>query len=153
MISIREFVPQFKDGVSAVISEVLYSELGFAPDPELDRDIREIEVQYSPPDGVFLVALDGESVVGTSAIRRLSEDDCELKRMFLLKEYRGRGIAKEMMTRLIDFARKRGYKRILLDTAQDMEAAIGLYRRFGFRETEDYNRNPRAQIFMVKELY
>jgi putative acetyltransferase len=67
-------------------------------------DIDDVYSHYFDNGGTFLVLMDEGRVVGSGAIRRLDEEICELKRMWFLKEYRGRGLAKKMVQTLLDFA-------------------------------------------------
>ena len=75
----------------------------------------------------------------------------ELKRMFLLPEYRGRGYGSEIAERLLGAAREAGYRRVRLDSDPSMEHALRLYRRLGFRPIERYNDGP-CLVFMELDL-
>jgi putative acetyltransferase len=123
----------------------------FGTEPALFEDMDDVLGQYGPPSGTFLVLLDDGRVVGTGAVRRLDEHTCELKRMWLLPPYRGRGFGRAMAQRLLDFARSVGYQRARLDSARHLHAAISLYRRLGFYEIDRYNDGP-GEIFMEKPL-
>jgi putative acetyltransferase len=68
-------------------------------------DLDDVQSHYFDNKGTFLVLIDEERVVGSGAIRRLSDDICELKRMWFLKDYRGRGLGTKMAQRLLDFAK------------------------------------------------
>ncbi|GAA6618372.1 GNAT family N-acetyltransferase [Scytonema sp. NUACC26] len=108
---------------------------------------------YFDNNGIFLVLVDNNRVVGTGAIRRFNEEICELKRMWFLKEYRGRGLGKEMAQMLLDFAQKAGYKKVRLDTAsqEKQSQAIEFYKQLGFYLIERYN-DSLCTVFMEKEL-
>lgn len=106
---------------------------------------------YREPHGTFLVLLDSERVVGTGAIRRLDEQTCELKRMWFLPAYRGKGYGARMSQALLGFARSAGYQRVRLDTAPVLAAANRLYQRLGFYPIDRYNDGP-GTIFMEKCL-
>ncbi len=103
------------------------------------EDIDNAAHFYSSDSGLFLVLVDRDQVVGTGAIRRLTNDTAELKRMWFLPEYRGRGFGKQMATQLINFAHEVGYKCIRLDTDDKLIAAIGLYEHLGFKPIPRYN--------------
>jgi putative acetyltransferase len=133
----------------AVIVEVCFEMFGHAPTKFEDMD--EVASQYAAPSGTFLVLMDGQRVVGTGAIRRLDEQTCELKRMWFLPAYRGKGHGGRMAELLFEFARGAGYKRMRLDTIPQLEAANKLYRRLGFYPIERYNDGP-GTVFMEKEL-
>ncbi|MFQ4168197.1 GNAT family N-acetyltransferase [Scytonema millei] len=120
-------------------------------DPMLDLD--SVQSHYFDNNGIFLVLLDNNRVVGTGAIRQFNEEICELKRMWFFKEYRGRGLGKKMAQMLLDFAQKAGYKKVRLDTASQEKQfqAIEFYKRLGFYFIERYNESL-CTVFMEKEL-
>ena len=72
--------------------------------------------------------------------------------MYVLKKYRGLGIGQMMLDKAIDFAKEAGYSRILLDSSKNLRAARRLYLKNGFVDTQRYNDNYRADIFMEKRL-
>jgi putative acetyltransferase len=116
-------------------------------------DIDEVGAHYFEKGGTFLVLMDEGRVVGSGAIRRLNDDICELKRMWFLKEYRGRGLAKEMLQRLLEFARRTGYKKVRLDLfdEQKQTQALEFYKRLGFYAIAPYN-DSFCTVFMEKVL-
>ena len=85
--------------------------------------------------------MDEGIIVGSGAIRRLSDDICELKRMWFLKDYRGKGLGWQMAIMLLDFAKKTGYQTVRLDIADELKQsqALKLYKRLGFSAIERYN--------------
>ncbi len=106
---------------------------------------------YFDNGGTFLVLLDRGRVVGSGAIRRLDEEICELKRMWLIKEYRGRGLAKNLVHILLDFARNARSKKVRLDLfdAQRQAQAVEFYKRMGFYAIAPYNESF-CTVFMEK---
>ncbi len=137
------------EAAKSVITEVCFEFFG---QPPLEfEDMDDIASHYAPPSGVFMVLLEGERVVGTGAIRRIEDETCELKRMWFLPAFRGKGYGTQMLERLIAFARSVGYKRVRLDTSPALEGANRLYHRLGFQMIERYNDGPCA-IFMEKQL-
>jgi len=98
------------------------------------EDIEHIQSYYFENGGTFMVLADGEKLIGTDSISRLDTDTAELKRIFLLKEYRGRGLGRRLVETLLEFARTNGYGRVRLIVAipaLQLEA-VGLYTRLGF---------------------
>jgi putative acetyltransferase len=116
-------------------------------------DIDDMSSHYFDNGGTFLVLMDEGRVVGSGAIRRLDNDICELKRMWFLKEYRGRGLAKKMVQLLLDFARKTGYKKVRLDLLDEQKQtqALEFYKRMGFYVIAPYNHSF-CTVFMEKVL-
>jgi len=86
----------------------------------------------------YIVDQNGE-VVGGCGIARLPGGDesiCELQRMFLTRDARGKGIGKILLMKCIDDATHMGYQTIYLETLEDMLVAISLYESAGFRRID-----------------
>ncbi|GIM95182.1 GNAT family N-acetyltransferase [Paractinoplanes toevensis] len=92
---------------------------------------------FSPPDGAFFVADDGEKLVGCAGWRRHG-DDAELKRMFTAKSARGRGLGRRMLTTIEDSAREAGCTRLILETGDRQPEAINLYESAGYVRIADF---------------
>ena len=102
-------------------------------------DMDDIQQTYFENDGILLVMTDNEQIIGTGAIRRLENTTCELKRVWLLFEYHGKGLGYRMIQELLAFARRKGYQRIRLETDRDGQSrAYDLYKRLGFYEISRY---------------
>ena len=108
--------------------------------------------EFEPPNGVFLVAYDGEHPVACGGLKRLDDWTAEIKRMYVVPENRGRGLARRMLERLEDEARDGGYGFVRLDTGDRQPHALALYRSAGYREIPDYNGNPAATHWFEKGL-
>lgn len=97
---------------------------------------------YARPRGEILLAFEGDEAVGCVAMRPLSADICEMKRMYVRPAGRGRGIGRMLAEGIIAAGRERGYRAMRLDTGATMVAAARLYRSLGFREIPAYNEDP-----------
>ncbi len=106
------------------------------------RDMDEVQSQYFENDGLFLVILDDDRVIGSGAVRKLDTLTCELKRMWLLEVYHGKRIGYEVFIRLLEFARSKNYQVMRLQTSPEQVRAIAFYRKLGFYEIKSYNENP-----------
>jgi putative acetyltransferase len=114
-------------------------------------DIDNFQAYYFEQQGLLLVVTDNGQVVGTGAVCRIDNSVCELKRLWLLEEYQGKGIGYQVLQELIDFARTSGYRRMWLETDNRQERAICFYQRVGFQNREKYNdRN--SDIYMEMEI-
>lgn len=109
---------------------------------DFDRELAEFPGEYSPPSGGILLARVGEQIAGCVALCRAGEVICEMKRLFVRAAFRGQGIGKRLATAIIDEARKKGYRRMRLDTLSWMTEAITLYESLGFEDIEPYRYNP-----------
>jgi carbonic anhydrase len=106
-----------------------------------DEEMAHFETHYGAPDGCFIVHEGGLGCVG---LRKFAEGVAEMKRLYVVPAARGKGVGEALARRVIDEARRRGYKRLVLDTLPDMKAAQALYRSLGFREIPSYRFNPVA---------
>ncbi len=128
--------------------------IGDAFEPEgLDHDIAHWQEEYGGGQGALLLVEDpaGE-VVGTAAVRFLAPGVGELKRMWLRPTCQGRGLGRRLMDASLEEARRLGCRSLRLDTESKLEAAVHLYRAYGFVEIPRYNDNRRADIWMERSL-
>jgi GNAT superfamily N-acetyltransferase len=119
----------------------------------LDHDIAHWQDEYDGRRGALLLVVDAaEEVVGTAAVRVLEPGVAELKRMWLRPAARGQGLAQPLLDKCLDEGRRLGCQTMRLDSQAKLAAAVKLYRANGFREIPIYNDNPRADIWMEREL-
>lgn len=120
---------------------------------DYEKELGALPGEYAPPCGCLLLARWRDKAAGVVAYREIAEGVCEMKRMYVLPGYQGRGIGKALGNRLIAQAREAGYVLMKLDTHPWMEPAQRLYHRLGFVETTRYNDNPTEGIrFFELEL-
>jgi ribosomal protein S18 acetylase RimI-like enzyme len=119
-----------------------------------DGELAALPGDYSPPTGRLWLAFDGDVLAGSIAMRSLGSEICEMKRLYVRPEFRGRGLGRLLAERLIAEARSIGYRKMRLDTLPGrMDRAIAMYRSLGFRKIERYYNNPyETAIFMELEL-
>lgn len=109
--------------------------------------------ELGPPGGVFLVGFDsGRSPVCCGGIKRLSEDACEIKRMYVVPLARRGGVGHLLLEALEDEARQLGYRTARLDTGPRQPHAERMYRLAGYRPVGNFNANPVASFFGEKPL-
>ena len=111
-------------------------------EPEEPHDAAE----FTPPRGAFVVAwleVDGGDAVpvGCGGVRGIAADGvCELKRMWVEPEARGRGVARSLLERLEDEARALGFAEVWLETGTEQPEAISLYESAGYEPVPDFGR-------------
>jgi len=110
-----------------------------------DKELASLPGEYSPPDGRLLLAQYDRQLAGCVALHKLEEGICEMKRLYLRPQFRGKRLGRALADRIIDEARQIGYQRMRLDTVEPvMKDAVAMYRRTGFREIPPYCVNPIA---------
>jgi len=111
---------------------------------------------FAPPAGRLLVARVDGRVAGCVAIKPHDAQVCELKRLYVRPDVRGRGVGEQLVQRAVDDARSIGYDRIILDSHISMTSAHAIYRSLGFRVVTapaDFpERFKPVVVFMENEL-
>jgi GNAT superfamily N-acetyltransferase len=125
--------PHEAEAVRALLREY-EAELG------IDLSFQDFKAELADPLGFYEIVLLADD--GCVALRRIDENACEMKRLYVRPEARGDGLGRRLAEAVIAEARGRGYRRMLLDTLPSMAAARKLYVTLGFRETEPYRFNP-----------
>lgn len=105
-----------------------------------------------PPTGVLLLIRIGGAAAGLGGVRHLDTDIAEVKSMYLAPAFRGRGLARLLLSELEDIAARHGCTAVRLDTSDYLSDAVGLYRAAGYREVSDYNGNPKASLWFERRL-
>lgn len=119
-----------------------------------DKELADLPGDYAPPDGRLLLAEFEGQVAGCVALHKLEDGICEMKRLYLRPQFRGKGLGRAIADRIIAEAREIGYQRMRLDTVEPvMKDAVAMYRRIGFREIAPYCKNPIAgALYMELQL-
>ncbi len=108
-----------------------------------DTELAGLPGDYAPPDGRLLLATRDGQPAGCVALHKVDHEICEMKRLYLRPQFRGKGLGRVLAERIIADARQIGYKRLRLDTVEPMmQAAVAMYRQLEFREIAPYRENP-----------
>ena len=103
-------------------------------------DIQKTYEKYIGLENLVHVAMAfcGERAVGCGGYKKYDNVSAEIKRIYVLPEYRGCGYAEKIMDKLHEKAKEGGYKKCLLETGPKQEAAIRLYQRLGYEKIDNY---------------
>jgi putative acetyltransferase len=142
------------------IKKVVFSSLEeYALQPEengKDSDLQDIEKNYFSNNGFFGVAvnINTNNIVGTFGLFPITKNICELRKMYLTKEVRGKGLGKFILKTVTGVAKEKHYKKIVLETISVLTVAISLYKQYGFKEIKPKEINERVdQAFELDIIY
>jgi len=144
-----------KDGDN--IADLVYGilrEYDLKPDPACtDADIKDIESSYFGRGGKFFVLeTEDGSVIGAYGLYPVEEHTCELRKMYLHKAHRGKGLGKFLLEDALSKARQLGFERMILETASVLKEAIALYKSYGFAEYNPQHMSSRCDQAYQLEL-
>lgn len=113
-------------------------------------ELEHLESKYGLPYGRLYLAICDNKIVGCIGLRKIDNENCEMKRLYVKPEFRGKKIGSTLVEQVIKEAKSIGYKHILLDTFPFLKNAIKLYKNLGFYETESYNNTPMDNLIYLK---
>lgn len=133
-MNLREATASDQAEIKQLIFGVL-REYGLDPDSNTtDIDLDDIETYYFKRGGYFGVVVESGSLVATVGLYKVDASTCELRKMYCAPNQRGKGLGKKLLVFSLSKAKELGFKRITLETASPLKEAIGLYKRFGFKQ-------------------
>ncbi len=109
---------------------------------QFEEELASLPGKYAFPDGALFLAMDPEKAVGCVGLRKIDAHVCEMKRLFVRPEFRGKGIGRMLAEKIIAEAEKLGYKKMRLDTLDRLKEAVQLYESLGFQQITPYCHNP-----------
>jgi ribosomal protein S18 acetylase RimI-like enzyme len=119
-----------------------------------DDEVTNLPGKYAKPEGRLFLAYTEENLAGCIALRKLEDEICEMKRLFVREDFRGKHIGIGLIDKLLAEAQNIGYKKMRLDTfPPKMGKAVKLYESYGFYEIPPYYNNPYGEtLYMEKNL-
>lgn len=144
----KEDEPKIMDLVESVLGDY-----GLKTNPlETDKDLSDLENYYFNKNGWFAVIEKENEIIGSYGIFQIDRKTCELRKMYLLKNYQGKGLGKLMMEDAFNKAKERGYSEIVLETNKLLDKALSLYVKYGFVQYNPSHLSDRCDFAMRKEL-
>lgn len=112
-----------------------------------DQELAILPGKYASPRGRLLLARCDGGLAGCGALRPWQDSICEMKRLYVRPEFRGRGLGLALAERLIQEAKSIGYDFMRLDTLpSQMADANRMYRGLGFYDIAPYYKNPQPEV-------
>ena len=141
------------DKLASLVYSIL-QEYCLRPDPECtDADLKDIEHSYFEKGGTFYVLEEKDgSIVGAYGLYPVESRTCELRKMYLHRSYRGKGLGKLLLESALSEARRLGFRKMILETASALKEAIALYKSYGFVEYQPDHLSSRCDQAYMLEL-
>lgn len=133
---------EFTDGRNQDFIELCHELDDFLNELVGGEENRAEYVSYNKLDDIHdvVVAYDDDIPVGSASFKKYDDECAEVKRVFVKKEYRGRGISKDLMNALEERARENGFKYFILESGEPLVSAMALYRKIGYKVIPNYGQ-------------
>lgn len=145
-IKIRRYNKNDKPGIICLVKNTLFEIFG--SEAKNIEDLKRIDEEYFGKGGIFLVAEINGKIIGTIGVVKERSKIARLKRMYVHKKYRGKGVGQRLLNKAILFCKKRGYEKLVLSTYPKMKDAIEFYLSNGF----EIRKKDKKGIHFEKEL-
>ena len=147
---------EYTDGCSKDFIELCHGLDAFLNELVGGEENRSEYIQYNKLDDIHdvVIAYDNDIPAGCASFKKYDDENAEVKRVFVKKEYRGQGISNELMKMLEERAREKGFKYLILESGEPLVAAMVLYRKIGYKVIPNYGQyiNMKESVCMKKKL-
>ena len=151
MICLKIYAPSMQPEIEGFY-EACFNALGWGFHPGgRHADITGIPEAYMAT-GCFWCLFDGDRLIGTAAVRTISPGVAEMKRLYVLPEYQGKGHGRLLFETALKYAGDNGFYKIRLDTQRDRSASRHLIESHEFKEIPQYNENSFAELYYELDL-
>ncbi|WP_051639295.1 GNAT family N-acetyltransferase [Succinivibrio dextrinosolvens] len=118
-----------------------------------ETELDNVEKKYLPPFGDLIVAVDENEFQGMAAYRKLNDERCEVKRLYVRREARGQHLGDLLLDELLKKAKNAGFTEVIVNTPMSVTTAVNLYKKHGFEVYEGEDVKPKPNTFyMIKDL-
>lgn len=117
-----------------------------------ESDLANINEEYLDNDGSFLVIDLDTDVIATGALKKVDNETFKIRKMYVDQDYRREGYGKQILVELIEIAKSKNAKVVVLETSKSIIVAINLYVSFGFEVLTQKSDSPRCDITLIKIL-
>ena len=136
---IREFQETDNLHVKELVNSILFKEFPLSRKAYQIDDLDSISKAYSGPRDVFYVIEEGGKIIGTVGVKEDTKQIALLRRVYVHPGCRGKGHGSLLINTAIDFCKKNGYHQIVFRSTSQMQDAINLCSKKGFKEEERLN--------------
>ncbi|WP_159467527.1 GNAT family N-acetyltransferase [Dyadobacter sp. 3J3] len=158
-ITIREIQPEDNAELAQIIRRALEEFKANKPGTVyFDESTDHLSDLFQIENSVYFVAVENSKLLGGAGIfptEGLDPDTIELVKMYLQPDARGKGLGRTLILKCIDYAKFKGYKRIYLETMNELDKAIKAYEKLGFDLLDHPLGNSghhSCELWMVKEI-
>lgn len=146
MFYIKEYEEKYNDIVNNFIISIYVEEFGYeCSRKELENHDNSIHINKK--GNLWIAFNNQDEIIGTIAVIRHSPEDMELKKFYVRKDYRGKGVSKELYNTALNFCKSNSLGRLFLWTYDKLEVAINFYLKMGFTEIKDLRTESGARCF------
>jgi putative acetyltransferase len=117
-----------------------------------DDQLLLLPASYTADGGAFFVAVEGDALIGTAGVAPVEPGVFELRKMYLRPAARGKGVGQQLFDACLAHVRAQGGRRLVLDTTEQMSAAIAFYERNGFIRDDTQRRASRCSRGYRRDL-
>jgi len=133
----------------------IFEEMGW--DRKVAYGLENLAKTFGGPGEIFFIAKKGETIVACVGLKKLSAKEALMKRFYVAKKFRGKGLADLLFKKIKNFAEKNGYKTIVLDVFKDNIRAKKFYRKKGFEEFlpsqyDNWPESKHSELYEFKKL-
>ena len=150
MLKMRQITEEDNSEVKNLISDIMRDEFVESASSYATDDLDNTCAHYNGKNETFYVAEETKGkIVGTVGIKNDSPHTALLRRLFLKKEFRGKGYGSKLLRQALDFCKKHGYKKVIFRGTDAMAAAYKTCLKNGFCE-QDILVLPHAKVFTLE---
>jgi ribosomal protein S18 acetylase RimI-like enzyme len=124
----------------------------FWVEPHDEEVLGKPEKYIIEPGGNIFFVREDDKILGTVALMKIDEGIFELTKMAVAPAAQGKNIGQKLMQHTLDFAKSRGWEKLVIYSNRKLENAIHIYKKFGFREIPIEENNPYARGDIKMEL-
>lgn len=153
LVRAYEYKEQVKDLFTEYMNMLIKGDSMFIKYMELqnyDDEIAHLDVKYREPENRLYLLYVDDLLAGSIGMLKFDEHSCELKRLYLKPEFRGRGLGDFLVSKIIKDAHEAGYEYMLLDTMPFLDKAYSLYKKHGFYDIPKYNDSPMEVSYFMR---